>query len=62
MSLHPQATYPVPEDTRRVARAAFSHGNVYIQVADHLGNIYNDAQFTCGAQKFSPYDAGRHPA
>jgi transposase len=46
MSLHPQATYPVPEDTRRVARAAFSHGNVYIQVADHLGNIYNDAQFT----------------
>jgi transposase len=46
MSLHPQATYPVPEDTRRVARAAFAHGNVYIQVADHLGNIYNDAQFT----------------
>src|SRR5262245_13095851 len=46
MSLHPQAIYPVPEDTRRVARAAFSHGNVYIQVADHLGNIYNDAQFT----------------
>ena len=46
MSLHPQATYPVPEDTQRVARAAFPHGNVYIQVADHLGNIYNDAQFT----------------
>jgi transposase len=45
MSLHPQATYPVPEDTRRVAHAAFSHGNVYIQVADYLGNIYNDAQF-----------------
>jgi transposase len=45
MSLHPQATSPVPEDTRRVARAAFSHGNVSIQVADHLGNIYNDAPF-----------------
>ena len=36
MSLQFQATYPVPEDTRRVARAAFSHGNVYIQVRDHL--------------------------
>ena len=46
MSLHPQATYPVPEDTQRVARAAFPHGNIYMQVADHLGNIYHDAQFT----------------
>ena len=23
MSLHPQAAYPIPEDTQRVARAAF---------------------------------------
>lgn len=46
MSRHPQATSPVPEDTQRVARAAFSHGNVYMQVADHRGNIYHDAQFT----------------
>jgi len=45
MSLHPHATYPVPEDTQRVAHAAFPHGNLYIQVADHLGNIYHDAQF-----------------
>jgi transposase len=45
MSLHPQATYPIPEDTQRVARAAFPRGNVYMQVADRLGTIYHDAQF-----------------
>ena len=45
MSLHPQATYLIPEDTQRVARAAFPHGNLYMQVADRLGPIYRDAQF-----------------
>jgi transposase len=45
MSRHPQATYPIPEDTQRVARAAFPRGNIYMQVADHLGTIYHDAQF-----------------
>ena len=29
MSLHPQAAYPIPEDTQRVARAAFPRGNIY---------------------------------
>ena len=46
MSLHPEASYPIPEETQRVARAAFPHGNIYMQVADYLGNIYHDAQFT----------------
>jgi transposase len=45
MSLHPQATYPIPEDTQRVARAAFPRGNIYMQVADHLGTLYHDTQF-----------------
>ena len=45
MSLHPQATYPIPEETQRVARAAFPRGNLYMQVADRLGTIYHDAQF-----------------
>jgi transposase len=45
MSLHPQATYPIPEDTQRVARAALPRGNIYMQVADRLGTIYHDAQF-----------------
>jgi hypothetical protein len=40
MSLHSHATYPVPETTQRVARAAFPPGNIYMQVADRLGNIY----------------------
>ena len=46
MSLHPLATYPIPEETQRIARAAFPHGTIYMQVADRLGNIYHDAQFT----------------
>ena len=29
MSLHPHAPYPIPEETQRVARAAFPHGNLY---------------------------------
>ena len=45
MSLHPQATYPIPEETQRVARAAFPRGNIYVQVADRLGTIYHDTQF-----------------
>jgi transposase len=46
MSLHPQAAFLIPEDTQRIARAAFPHGNVYMEVADHLGTLYQDAQFT----------------
>jgi transposase len=46
MSLHPQVTYPIPEETQRIARAAFPRGNLYMQVADRLGTIYQDAQFT----------------
>ena len=45
MSLHPQATYAIPEDTQRVARAAFPRGNIYMQVADRLGTLYHDTQF-----------------
>jgi transposase len=45
MSLHPQATYPVPEETQRVARAAFPRRNIYLQVADRLGTIDHDTPF-----------------
>jgi hypothetical protein len=31
MSLHLHATYRIPEETQRVARAAFPHGNIYMQ-------------------------------
>src|SRR5712692_4161810 len=46
MSRHPEPSYPFPEHTQRVARAAFRRGNPYMQVADRLGTIYHDAQFT----------------
>jgi transposase len=45
MSLHPQAIPPVPEETERVARAAFPKGNIYLQIRDTLGSIYIDEDF-----------------
>src|SRR5512135_3293943 len=45
MSLHPQLDYPIPEETRRVAHAAFPDGNFCIRTADELGNLDRDDQF-----------------
>ena len=45
MSLHPKAIPPVPEETSRVARAAFPKGNIYLQIRDTLGSIYIDEDF-----------------
>ena len=45
MSLDPQTNYPIPEDTRRVARAAFPKGNLYMRMRDELGEVYRDASF-----------------
>jgi transposase len=45
MSLHAHVAYQVPEETQRVARAAFPRGNPYMQVIDTLGTIYQDEQF-----------------
>jgi transposase len=45
MSLHPQEILPVPEETRRVAQAAFPRGNVYMRMRDELGAIYDDQLF-----------------
>jgi transposase len=46
MSLHPQEIPPIPEETRRVAHAAFPRGNVYMRLRDELGTIYEDHLFT----------------
>jgi transposase len=43
---HPQPIGLVPEDTARVARAAFPKGNVYMQMRDVLGTIYDDEDFS----------------
>src|SRR5262249_16752225 len=42
---------PVPEETTRVARAAFPKGNLCLRLRDALGTIYDDALF---ADLFSP--------
>jgi transposase len=45
MSLHPSPIGTVPEETARVARAAFPKGNEYLQMRDLFGVIYDDALF-----------------
>jgi transposase len=45
MSLQPQEIPPIPEETRRVARAAFPQGNVYMRMRDELGTICEDQLF-----------------
>ena len=43
--MNPEPIRPVPEETARVAKAAFSKGNVYIEMRDVLGTIYEDEDF-----------------
>ena len=45
MSLHPEPWGPVPEETARVARAAFPKGTLYLHLRDELGPLYDDALF-----------------
>jgi transposase len=45
MSLRPHAPDPVPEETARVARAAFPAGTPYTRMRDELGVIYQDEDF-----------------
>jgi transposase len=45
MSLHSQPIGPVPEDTARVARAAFPRGNPYLRLRDELGTLFSDEDF-----------------
>jgi len=42
MSLKALPIPPVPEETARVAHAAFPRGNLFMQVRDTLGTIYID--------------------
>ena len=45
MSLHPQEIAPIPEETRRVANAAFPKGSIYLRMRDQIGTIFNDPMF-----------------
>jgi transposase len=45
MSLKPHDIPPVPEETARVARAAFPHGSPYLTFRDALGTIFQNEDF-----------------
>jgi transposase len=45
MSLQHQDPPDVPEETKRIAQAAFPRGNIYMRLRDELGLLYADADF-----------------
>ena len=60
MSLRPQTVPPVPEETARIARAAFPKGNLYLQLRDEIGVLLSDADFadlfpTRGQPAYAPW-------
>lgn len=60
MSLHPQPMPDVPEETARIAHAAFPKGNIYIRMRDKVGVFFTDEQFAAlfserGQPAFSPW-------
>jgi len=60
MSLHPQVFCPIPEETARVARAAYPKRNVYLRIRDELGTVYKDESFAylfphCGQLAEAPW-------
>jgi transposase len=60
MSLKALPIPPIPEETARVAHAAFPRGNVVMQLRDTLGTIYTDEAFadlfpTHGQPAFAPW-------
>ena len=42
MSMRPSAIEPVPEETARIARAAFCKGNLLMRIRDEIGVLYDD--------------------
>jgi transposase len=45
VSLFAKDIVPIPEETARVASAAFAKGNVYMRMRDELGILYKDSEF-----------------
>ena len=46
MSLQPSPIGPVPEETARVAHAAFPTGNIYVRLRDQVGRVFEDGNFS----------------
>lgn len=42
MTLHAQSEFTIPEETVRVARAAYPRGNTLLKIRDELGTLYQD--------------------
>src|SRR5215813_1908716 len=60
MSLHARPFTAVPEETARVARAAFPQGNLYMRMRDEIGVMYEDEAFAalfshCGQPAEAPW-------
>ena len=51
MSMHSPLGYQIPDETVRVAHAAFPKGNLYMEMQAELGLIYTNPRF---ASLFSP--------
>src|SRR5262245_60659252 len=45
MSLGPTEIGTIPEETERIARAAFPKGNEYMQMRDELGVLFGEADW-----------------
>src|SRR5579862_9911652 len=45
MSLQPRDNTLIPEETIRIAKAAFPKGNIYMKMRDEFGTLYEDPQF-----------------
>ena len=45
MSLAPSSDSRIPQETSRIARAAFPSPSRFMQMRDHIGTIYDDAAF-----------------
>jgi transposase len=60
MCLLPAAIPPVPEETARVAHAAFPKGHPYLLMRDQFGALFEDVQFDtlfpfCGQPALAPW-------
>lgn len=60
MCLHPRPLFEIPEETARIAQAAFPKGNIYLRMRERLGVFFTDEQFAPlfserGQPAFSPW-------
>ena len=62
MSLRPEEIPPVPEETCRVAQAAFPRGNIYMRMRDELGRRFAEVHFEWVPYLYPDLDEGTSEA